>query len=110
MKEQRWPGDYQTKDEQFRSSLSEEQGAMRDINASFGNDYLAMGLATKMDEYQRRELEPSASMQLDTVGMQPHSREYLERMSTCMRSERRFEEIAGQMIDYSPGIHFNGMP
>lgn len=62
------------------------------------------------DMYQREELEPSASMQLDTVGMQPHAREYLEREMTCLRSERKFECIAGEMIDYPSGIHFGDTP
>lgn len=60
--------------------------------------------------YQRDELEPSACQQLDTAGMQPHSREYLEREMSCMRSERRYEMIAGQMIDYPDGIQFSGKP
>ena len=60
--------------------------------------------------YQRDELEPSVCQQLDTAGMQPHSREYLEREMSCMRSERRYEMIAGQMIDYPDGIQFSGKP
>jgi hypothetical protein len=51
------------------------------------------------DLYQREELEPSWATQLDTVGMQPHAREYLEQ-----------EMISGQMIDYSDGIQFTGKP
>lgn len=62
------------------------------------------------DWYQREELEPSTSQQLDKVGMQPHSREYLEREVNCMRSERKFEMISGQMIDYPPGVQFSGKP
>jgi len=62
------------------------------------------------DLYQREELEPSASTQLDTVGMQPHAREYLEREMNCLRSERKFEMIAGQMIDYPRGIQFTDSP
>lgn len=63
-----------------------------------------------LDWYQRDELQPSASQQLDAVGMQPHAREYLEREMNCMRSERKFEMIAGQMIDYPEGIQFSGKP
>lgn len=62
------------------------------------------------DMYQREELEPSWSTQLDTVGMQPHAREYLEREMNCLRSERKFECIAGQMIDYPQGIQFSERP
>lgn len=63
-----------------------------------------------MDSYQIGELEPSWTSQLDVVGMQPHAREYLEHEMNCMRSERKFECIAGEMIDYSPGIQFTGRP
>jgi hypothetical protein len=63
-----------------------------------------------LDMYQRGELDKSWSNQLDTVGMQPHAREYLEQEMNCMRSERKFEMIAGQMIDYPAGIHFGGTP
>lgn len=62
------------------------------------------------DRYQREELEPSASQQLDVVGMQPHAREYLEHEMNCLRSDRKFEMIAGQMIDYTDGIHFESHP
>lgn len=62
------------------------------------------------DRYQREELEPSASTQLDVVGMQPHAREYLEYEMNCLRSERKYEMIAGQMIDYTDGIQFSGRP
>jgi len=73
------------------------------------NDYLATP-EEKLDRYQREELEPSWTTQLDTIGMQPHAREYLERQVNCMRSDRKFEMIAGEMVDYSPGIHFDGRP
>ena len=63
-----------------------------------------------LDRYQREELEPSWATQLDTVGMQPHAREYLEREVNCMRSARKFECIADQVIDYTDGIHFGGTP
>jgi hypothetical protein len=52
------------------------------------------------DKYQLEEFEPSACSQLDVVGMQPHSREYLEYESNCIRSTRKFEMFDGQMIDY----------
>lgn len=60
--------------------------------------------------YQRGELEPSWASQLDRVGMQPHAREYLETEMNCLRSERKYEMIAGQMIDYPEGIQFSGRP
>jgi hypothetical protein len=60
--------------------------------------------------YQAEELEPSWCTQLDTVGMQPHSREYLEREVNCFRSERKFEMIADQVIDYPTGIQFSDKP
>lgn len=62
------------------------------------------------DMYQRGELEPSWTSQLDRVGMQPHAREYLETEMNCLRSERKYEMIAGQMIDYPEGIQFSGRP
>lgn len=64
----------------------------------------------RLDQYDKEELEPSWASQLDTVGMQPHAREYLERDVNCMRSERKFEMISGQMIDYPRGIQFSGSP
>ena len=60
--------------------------------------------------YEREELEPSWTTQLDTVGMQPHAREYLEREMNCMRSERCYHEIDGQTIDHPRGIQFSGRP
>lgn len=62
------------------------------------------------DMYQREELRPSASQQLDVVGMQPHAREYLEHEMSCLRSERKYEMIADQMMDYPEGIQFSGKP
>lgn len=62
------------------------------------------------DKYQLEEFEPSACSQLDVVGMQPHSREYLEYESNCIRSTRKFEMFDGQMIDYCDGIQFSGKP
>lgn len=110
MKEQRWPGDYETTRQEFGASKREEQHGMNDSMASFGNDYLALGITRRYDPYEVRELEPSASMQLDTVGMQPHAREYLERDMTGMNSGRKFSMVAGQMIDHCDGIQFSGMP
>lgn len=73
------------------------------------HDFLAHA-GQKLDAYEVSELEPSWCTQLDTVGMQPHSREFLERESTCQRSARKFEMIAGQEIDYPEGIQFSGRP
>ena len=109
MKEQRWPGDYQTISQEFVYSRMEEEIGLRGQNLDRLHDYIAKP-EYQLDAYQKKELEPSWSMQLDTVGMQPHSREYLERQMNCMRSDRKYEMIAGEMIDYSPGIHFDGMP
>lgn len=63
-----------------------------------------------LDEQARGELQSSWTTQLDTVGMQPHAREYLEKMVNCMRSEKQFETIDGQTIDYVDGIQFSGKP
>lgn len=68
------------------------------------------GMFERYDRYEEEELQPSWSNQLDTVGMQPHSREYLEREMTSMRSQRKFDRIAGQMIDYPEGIQFSDLP
>lgn len=64
----------------------------------------------RLDIYQREELEPSWASRLDNVGSQPHAREYLEREMNCMRSERQYELIGGQVIDYPDGIHFGDQP
>lgn len=64
----------------------------------------------RLDMYEMDELEPSASMQLDTVGMQPHAREYLERAMNGMRSARKLINIDGQVIDCPEGIQFSGNP
>lgn len=109
MKEQRWKGDYQTVPEEFASSLKEEQMGMAAVNLSFGNDLMSEPNAP-LDMYQREELEKSWASQLDTIGMQPHAREYLEQEMNCKRSYRKFEMIAGQMIDYTDGIQFSGTP
>jgi hypothetical protein len=73
------------------------------------HDFIA-GPERGLDEYEMHELEPSWATQLDTVGMQPHSREYLERQVSGMRSKRKFEMIDGQMIDCPQGIQFSGRP
>ncbi len=67
-------------------------------------------LESRLDRYELDELQPSQCMKLDTIGMQPHAREYLERQSTCKRSYREFECIDGQTIDYTEGIQFSGSP
>jgi len=110
MKKQRWPGDDQTIKQEFRSSKAEEQMGMDDANRSHGNDYLALGTTRRLDKYQTDELIPSWATQLDTTGMQPHAREYLERDETSMRSARKYTMIAGQEIDYCEGIQFSGTP
>lgn len=110
MKEQRWPGDYQTKEQEFRSSRSEEQSGMNAAQASHGNDYLALGTTRQVDAYEMGELEPSWSTQLDTVGMQPHAREYLERDLTSMRSHKKFSMVDGKVMEHCDGIQFSGRP
>lgn len=110
MKEQRWKDDDETIKQEFRHSLKEERMGMRGINASYDNNLDSMNHKRKFDEYQIQEHEPSWCTQLDTMGMQPHAREYLERKSTCMRSDRKFEMISGQMMDYSEGIQFSDTP
>jgi hypothetical protein len=110
MRNQRWPGDYQTKEQEFRSARREEDIGLAGQNRSRAHDYLA-GPERILDPYQLGEMEPSTTMQLDTVGMQPHAREYLERQVNCMRSERKYEMISdGQVIDHMPGIQFSGRP
>jgi hypothetical protein len=109
MREQRRFGTIQAISQEFSYSRREEEIGMRDSNASHGNDFLAT-TGRIMDHYELNELEPSWCTQLDTIGMQPHAREYLDRSSTCLRSERQLQMIQGQMIDYSSGIHFDGMP
>lgn len=67
-------------------------------------------MSAPFDLFQRDELQPSWCTQLDTVGMQPHAREYLEREMTCKQSYRKFEMIDHQTIDYPEGIQFTGTP
>lgn len=110
MKDQRWPGDYETVPQEFRNSRMEEQMGMNAANLSHANDYLALGQTTRLDAYQTSELDPSWSTQMDTVGMQPHAREYLERDLTGMRSARKYSMVAGQVIDHCEGIQFSGKP
>jgi hypothetical protein len=64
----------------------------------------------RLDQYQLHELEPSWCQQLDVVGMQPHSREYLEYVMNNSRSCRKFEMMQGQSVDYPEGIHFGDTP
>lgn len=110
MKNQRWPGDYESVREEFRNSKREEQIGLDGVNHSMGNDYMAYGPTPRFDYDQKCEIEASASMQLDTVGMQPHAREYIERSSTGMRSDRKLLIIDGQTIDHPDGIQFSGRP
>ncbi len=109
MKNQRWPGDDQTISQEFRSSKREEQMGMNDANKSHGNDFLAKQIPGS-DYYERCELEPSWTTQLDTSGMQPHAREFVERDVVADRSHRKFYMIDGQMIDCCDGIQFSGTP
>jgi len=110
MKDQRWYGDYETTSQEFAYSKREEQMGMNDANMSHENDQLALGMKALFDRYELGELESSITTQLDTVGMQPHAREYLERESTGMRSARKLMMIDGQVIDHCDGIQFSGMP
>lgn len=65
-----------------------------------------------MEHYRRedQELELSACQQLDYHGMQPHSREHLEHEVNCARSWRAYQKVEGEMMDYTPGIHFGATP
>lgn len=63
-----------------------------------------------LDRYQQDELEMSASNQLDVNGMQPHAREYLEHEVNQARSQRKYDMIEGELMDYTPGIQFTGKP
>lgn len=109
MKQQRWPGDYQTISQEQASARKQEQMGLNDVNRSMDNDYLANPTGS-LDRYQLGELEPSWSTQLDTTGMQPHAREFLERDMSGMVSCRKFTQMGGQMIDYCEGIQFSGTP
>ncbi len=109
MKNQRWPGDNQTIKQEFASARSEEDKGMRDANASHGNDYLAKPTSS-LDMYNLAQLEPSWSTQLDTTGMQPHAREFLERDLQGIVSGHKFHTVDGQTIDYCEGIHFGDAP
>ena len=62
------------------------------------------------ERYEQYELEPSASQQLDINGMQPHAREHLEYELNCARSQRKYDMIEGELMDYSAGIQFSGRP
>lgn len=109
MKEQRWPGDYQTKEQEFRTSLAEERMGVKDINADNRHDFLIYD-TDRLDDYQKSELHMSACSQLDVIGMQPHAREYLEHQLNYVRSERKYEMFEGGYIDCPDGIQFSGMP
>ena len=63
-----------------------------------------------MSGYEMGELEPSACQDLDTNGMQPHAREYLERQMTSMYSEECFEQVEHEVIHHHRGIQFSGKP
>ena len=77
----------------------------------FDGDYLATGnFPRQLNAFEMGELDPSICTDLDTVGMQPHSREYLERQMLGIRSDRRFMSIDGQVIDHPAGIQFSGTP
>jgi len=62
------------------------------------------------DHFEREELQASASAKLDIVGMQPHSREYLEHEAYCYGGRAVVHTADGQSIDHTPGIHFSGSP
>lgn len=110
MKKQRWEGDYETVPQEFRASKREEQMGMNDANASHGNDYIAEQSLPRLDNYETYGLTPSWSNQLDTVGRQPHSREYLEQQDNFFRGRKGLSTIDGQTIDYCEGIQFSGSP
>lgn len=110
MRDQRWPMDDETIRQEFRYSRREEEMGMHENMMSYGNDHMATRFPTRLDRYETDELSPSWTTQLDTNGMQPHSREYLERDVTAMRSARKYSMIDGQHIDHCDGIHFDGCP
>ena len=110
MKNQRWPGDYETVPQEFKATRRQEDMGLAGQNASHGNDYVTMGQTSRLDAYQMGELEPSRCTDLDTNGMQPHAREYLERDAVGIRSRNMFTSQDGQTIDFCPGIQFSGTP
>jgi len=110
MKNQKWPGDYQTVPQEFRSARREEQEGMKDGNASHDNDFISAGSVQRLDAYETYGLTPSWSNQLDTIGRQPHSREYLEQQDNFFRGRKGLCTIDGQEIDYCEGIQFSGTP
>lgn len=110
MRDQRWPGDYESISQEFSRARNQEQAGMNAVNQSFANDFITDGDGMRLDPYQLGELEPSWATQLDTVGMQPHAREYLERDVAGLVSQRRLQEINGQIIDHPRGIQFTGRP
>jgi hypothetical protein len=110
MKEQRWPGDYQTKEQEFSSARAEENLGIRINNADWRHDFIAYEQPEKLDDYQKVQLEMSACSMLDRVGMQPHAREFIEHELNYCRSERKYEEYEGGYIDHPDGIQFTGTP
>lgn len=85
---------------------------MRNNNMDYGlsNDFISDEGNKHFDHYEMNGFTPSASMQLDVIGRQPHSREYLEYETMATRSERKFQNVEGQTIDYCEGIQFTGKP
>lgn len=69
---------------------------------SYGLDYFS--------DYEKGELQPSACTQLDVVGRQPHSRDYLEYESNCARSKHKFYKTTHEVIEHPEGIQFSGRP
>lgn len=63
-----------------------------------------------MDEYMDNELELSPCQQLDVMGMQPHSREYLEYEVNATRSVRKLQQISSIQVDYQDGIQYSRRP
>lgn len=109
MKEQRWPGDYEDLHQEFRRAREQEQIGMTAAKRDLQHDFIAGG-EMGLDSYQCEVLQPSACSMLDVVGMQPHAREYVEHEMNCARSDRKFEVVMGQSIDYPEGIQFSGRP
>lgn len=100
----------ETVEQEFQNSRDQERQGMRVVDADIRGDFLQLGEYQRIDPYEIGELEPSWCQQLDTVGMQPHAREYIEREMNFARSERKFEHFMGQTLDHPQGIHFDGRP
>lgn len=56
------------------------------------------------------DFDPSQCSQLDYVGTQPGSRDWLEYNVNCARTIRAFDQIAGNIMDNYEGIQFSGKP